>query len=358
MLLYTVYVSLVVLVLVLSFLPRVSSQYWLFRVCDFGRIQLSVFQGVLLLVGFFLSKFPDFNIIFLQVLLLAALVENLYLLFPYMPKAQQKLKTTIPPNAKLISILSINVFQPNRQYQKLIDCIRDKNPDIFLTMESNADWQNALSVFDKDYRYKEKVPMENTYGMHFYSKLAIRDCNVNYFMADDVPSFKIELESANGQRFVFFGVHPPPPSPSEEPNSKERDGELIRVGEESKKCDSPVVVAGDFNNVAWSRSARLFKKISGLIDPRIGRGFYPTYHAKYWWFRFPIDLFFHSKEIIIHEFEVLPTVGSDHLPLYCSFYIENNNYKNAEANTESITESEKKEAEEMKVEGKQEEGER
>lgn len=87
----------------------------------------------------------------------------------------------------------------------------------------------------------------------------------------------------------------------------------------------PVVVAGDFNNVAWARSSILFRKTSELIDPRIGRGFVSTYHAKYRLLRFPIDLFFHSTNIFIKDFKTLKNIGSDHLPLFCSFFINPHN---------------------------------
>jgi hypothetical protein len=41
-------------------------------------------------------------------------------------------------------------------------------------------------------------------------------------VADDCPV----LRQKNNFKFTFFAVHPPPPSPTEEENSKERDGEL------------------------------------------------------------------------------------------------------------------------------------
>jgi len=203
----------------------------------------------------------------------------------------------------------------------------------------------------------KKVALENTYGMHFYIKLKVEDIVVNYYMSDDLPSIEAALLTENNQAFKFIGIHPPPPSPTEETTSKERDGELIVIGKQAKESNSLLVVVGDFNNVAWSKSTVLFRKLSGLQDARMGRGFLSTFHAKYKLLRFPLDLFYHSKHIVIEEFKILGDIGSDHFPLYSSFYI-NPDISTENKPTESLEKEVKKEAKEMIREGEKEEGNR
>ncbi len=113
----------------------------------------------------------------------------------------------------------------------------------------------------------------------------------------------------------------------------------------------------DFNNVAWARSSVLFRKTSGLIDPRIGRGFVSTFHARYKLLRFPIDLFFHSTDIFIVEFKTLKHIGSDHLPLYCRFYI-NPESTSQDNHIETLVEDEMAEVNELIEAGKEAESER
>src|SRR5690606_30769248 len=167
------------------------------------------------------------------------------------------------------------------------------------------------------------------------------------------PSIEAELETPDGQRFVFFGVHPPPPSPTEEETSKERDGDLLSVAKQVRNYKLPVVVTGDFNNVAWAKSSLLFKKVSRLIDARIGRGIISTFHAKYWFFRVPLDLLFHSEEIYIDRLFIYPSIGSDHFPVGCVFRIDPH-LDEQEDQIEDLESGEMSEVNELIEEGKEE----
>ncbi|KKM72467.1 hypothetical protein LCGC14_1420210, partial [marine sediment metagenome] len=96
----------------------------------------------------------------------------------------------------------------------------------------------------------------------------------------------------------------------------ERDAELLLVAREINVDDGPVLVFGDFNDVAWSRTALLFQKISGLLGPRRGRGFFNTYNANYRLLRWPLDHVFHTKNFTLIELARCEHIGSDHFPMY------------------------------------------
>lgn len=351
------YYILSALFITVSLLPYVPNQHWSFRVWEFGRIQIMIF--LLLTLAFGIVGVEDKTLIFCYVALIEAglIVNNAIILFPYTFIYKRNAYKNIPKHTQIISIISVNVYQFNEKYEELIKLVREVKPDILLTIETNQAWEDALNILEDEYPTIKKVPLENTYGMHFYTKLAVNSINVNYFVAEDLPSIEASLQMDNGTSFTFFGVHPPPPSPTEEDTSKERDGELLSVGKRVKETKEPVIVVGDFNNVAWAKSSILFRKTSELIDPRIGRGFVSTYHAKYRLFRFPIDLFFHSTDIFIEEFTTLRNIGSDHLPLYCKFFI-NHEEDVQEEDVETLEAEEKEVVDEMIEEGIEEESDR
>lgn len=349
----TAIIILSTVLIVLSALPFIQNQHWIFRVAEFIKLQLLPLQILVFFLAFFYTN-ERAMLWYLQGAQLLFIVYHLYILMRY-TKFWKSPKFEMTNNAsEKVKIISCNIYQFNQEYDRFIELIQREQPDIFLTLESNSDWEKALRVLEKDYPHFEKVTLENTYGMHFFTKLKVHRMQTHFFVADDLPSIEAELETDDGYRFVFFGAHPPPPSPTEEVNSKERDGDLLSIAKKVREHSLPVIVTGDFNNVAWAKSSILFKKTSRLIDARIGRGLLATFHTQYWFFRVPLDLLFHSPTIFIDKLFTYPSIGSDHFPIGCTFRID----RHAEAQEELVKDLDKGEFEEVNElieEGKQEE---
>ncbi|WP_206454702.1 endonuclease/exonuclease/phosphatase family protein [Aurantimonas marina] len=219
------------------------------------------------------------------------------------------------PNGKnTVSVLSYNVKMSNRDYDRAIALVREADPDIAIFMETDEGWADAIKALSDDWPHGVSHPLENSYGMILMSRHQLRDTKVQYLVMEDVPSIITTVVLPDGQRFHLYGVHPEPPVPHVD--SAGRDAELVQVAELVKEDRVPAIVCGDLNDVAWSHTTRLFQRISRLLDPRVGRGFYNTFDTRFWFMRWPLDHLFHDARFQLIAMKRLPDIGSDHYPMY------------------------------------------
>jgi len=212
--------------------------------------------------------------------------------------------------------MTANVLMPNRSADKLLNLIQEYQPDVVVTLESNKWWENALSSLHETHPYRVNQALENLYGMHVFSKFEMVDVEVLNLIQDDIPSIHCYLKIRDDLCVKAHFLHPAPPSPSENTFSKKRDKELLLIARQVDPKKEPTLVAGDLNDVAWSPTTRAFRKESKLLDPRIGRGFFNTFHADYVFARWPLDHIFHSDHFAVKTIKRLPSIDSDHFPLF------------------------------------------
>lgn len=296
---------------------------WWVRGFDFPRIQISFLIILVMILSLFLLNF-DKTWHFISVgAMVLSLAYQFKKIFPYTYLAKkQVLKYKGKDPDYSISILVSNVLTPNKRSDKLIDLVRKKDPDILLTLETDHRWEDELEVIEDEYKYSVKIPKENLYGMHLYSKLELTDIKVRNLVEEDIPSIHGYVVLKSGKKIRIHCLHPKPPSPTESETSTNRDAELLMVGRDIDCDKEPAVVFGDLNDVAWSRTTRLFQKLSGLMDPRIGRGFFNTFHAGYALLRWPLDHVFHTKDFTLIEIAREKSIGSDHFPMYIKLNYE------------------------------------
>lgn len=310
---------LAIIVIWLSFWSLIPRDEWWIRGADFPRLQILVL-GFIAFVLFLVLEHPwTWLNQLLFVGLIAALAYQLKMVLPYTfvwKKQVKQVKQDQLDPQRQISLVVSNVLTTNTKYHLLIEQIQIHQPDLVLTLETDQNWQNALSVIEADYPYRVPVPLDNLYGMHLYSKLELSETEVKFILSDEIPSIHTTVILRSGQPVQLYCLHPKPPSPTEAKDSTLRDAELLIVGDQIKDLDESCIVMGDLNDVAWSRTTRLFQRISGLLDPRVGRHYVNTFHADYPFFRWSLDHVFHSTDFALVHMERLPHVGSDHFPVF------------------------------------------
>ena len=308
-----------VLAIWLSGWSLIRRDEWWFRGADFPRLQI-LFVGLVALAGLLFIQ-AEWTLVRELLLLgvIAAVAYQLKMVLPYTPiwkKQVLHVRRDQQNVEQQISLLVANVLTPNHKYHLLLEQIDRLQPDVVLTLETDQIWQEALKPIEADYPYRVAVPQDNLYGMHLYSRLPLVDTEVKFILSDETPSIHTTIRLRSGLDVQLYCLHPKPPSPTEAKDSTLRDAELLIVGDQIKDIDESCIVMGDLNDVAWSRTTRLFQRISGLLDPRVGRYFMNTFHADYPLLRWSLDHIFHSTDFGLVEMKRLPHIGSDHFPIY------------------------------------------
>jgi len=342
----TILYILACLLILINFIPLIRNDYWTFRVFEYPRIQKLSLTVLLFIAIVALSPVSTWTYI-LKAALLMSIAYLSYQILPFTPIwKKQILSAKHTDRENSISILVSNVYEDNTNYAGCIQTIRQADADIVVLLETNEKWAEELKALDEIYSYAIKEPLNNTYGMIFYSKMELSNSSIEYLVESDIPSIHTQVRLPSGQQVQFYALHPTPPVPNENERSTERDKELLLIAEKAEQHPLPVIVCGDMNDVAWSYTTELFLKMSQLLDPRRGRGLINTFHAHYPFLRFPLDHIFVSQDFKLQTFKRLDNFDSDHFPIYTALQYE------AQASTEQRgleqTEEDKELAEDKK----------
>lgn len=312
-LLFTCLGGLVLLVTVVPYLPL---RHWSIRSFDFPLLQIATIATALALIQLALGPGAWWHWAGVCASVVAAAIQWARI-YPWTPLARCTVVKAESHEPELeLQLLISNVLTPNRQADKLIALVKQHQPDMLLTLESDQWWGDQLdAAIGEMLPEAVRIPLDNLYGMHLYSRLPLEDVEIKWLIQDDIPSIHAWVRLESGNRIRFHALHPRPPAPSESDESLWRDAELMLVGQAIAEKNLPTVVAGDLNDVAWSPTTKLFCKVSGMLDLRRGRGQYSTFHAQYPMLRWPLDHVFVTEHFTLVGMQRLPEVGSDHFPI-------------------------------------------
>jgi len=309
-----------------TLLPLLAADYWWIRMFDYPHIQLTILTLVALITYFMRFEIKRWQDYVFVTVLIGCFIFQYIKIHPYTPyAAYEVLNNTHQEKRKTIKLYTSNVLQTNEEYQLLINDYKEKDPDILLFVETNHTWmQEIKNTLPSSYKYRVEVPLDNTYGMLLYSKLELVNPQIKFLVDDSIPSIHTKVILASRDTIQLYTIHPTPPMPQHNPSSSDRDAEMMKIANLSRESKLPVIVLGDFNDVAWSATTSLFQNVSELLDVRKGRGFYNTFNAKNPVLRWPLDHIFISAEFRTITIELGADVNSDHFPTYTHLSFEPN----------------------------------
>jgi len=336
--------ALTALTAAVTLIPFLPVAHGIVRVCDFPRLQTTALAALTLLavLAFMGIEGPGLWLTIALALVIAVQGVNIAQFTPLWRKQSVAAGPETPSDAK-ISILASNVKISNRDYARTIEIVREADPDIAILIEVDEAWCEGVRVLKETYPYAVERCLDTGYGMALYSRLELRDVAVRDLLTKDVPSITATVILRDGRAIRLYAIHPEPPVPY--CDTVGRDAEIALVAELVRDDPLPAIVTGDLNDVAWSRTTRRFQRIARMLDPRVGRGFYNSYDARYPLIRWPLDHLFHDPAFRLVHFRRLPFSGSDHFPMF--FELALGTYEAAHSMPNQADEEDEAEAEEL-----------
>ena len=308
--------------LLITALPLIPTGKWYVRWWDFPRLQIAVLLLLLIVIvlGFALKSGLQKETLIWLLLMTTGLVWQSSHIVRFSRLWTPEVAST-PDGQTGVRVLVSNLDYENQNPETVPAELEADNADILLLLEYDEEWQRLLSKIQDHYPYRHEEVRGEGLGIAIWSKLPFDSAETRHLISNRRASVWAQLDFGSGTHVNFVGVHPTPPGLLDSTgdtrrDSRVRDAELILIAKEiAERNDEAWIVAGDFNDVAWSHTTRLFKRISGMKDPRIGRSFMGTYIAQIPVCRCPIDHVFLSEGFSIANLDRKRITGSDHFAI-------------------------------------------
>jgi endonuclease/exonuclease/phosphatase (EEP) superfamily protein YafD len=223
-------------------------------------------------------------------------------LVPYLPWSTGGGSTTAP-----LTVLSVNVSYRQFSVRRLLEIIRESDPDVLVVQELTPYAAEVLADLDNAFAHRLKFPADGPYGIALWSRFELEGAQL--FALGRLPAIEARVHAPNGT-FTVFGVHLSAPTTPRRAGA--RDEELRQLGARSTAIDGPLIVAGDFNLTPYSPRFADWLDASGLTDTRRGRTLSVSWPTLLPIAGIPIDHVAVSSEFEILSHRRLPDFGSDH----------------------------------------------
>ena len=215
-------------------------------------------------------------------------------------------------DSPVVRLVTFNVGVWNSDFDRVLQYVRQLQPDFVVLLEVNRDWQEVIQNLKGEYAFAEYLDHEGTFAIGLLSRHPVREFRVAKNSGSRIPIGICSLDLGETTLNVV-AAHTVSPPQAELVRYRDRQlGELATI---IRTCSSPVVLAGDLNCTPWSPAFRRLCRESGLRDSRRGFGIQATWPVHFFPARIPIDHFLVSDGIFVRRRFVGPDLGSDHFPV-------------------------------------------
>ena len=297
-------------ILLSSLLPSFFSNIWFIDILANFKLQIVIVSILLFIINIFSKKSKAIGAILLTITFWnISFISNLY--YPSKFGEINKLKG--------ISIASINLLSSNNESDKVIHFIKNYDPDILILLEYNPKWKNLLSTVTDQYTFNKVEVRNDNFGIGYFSKIE-SEASILNFDYTQVPSIKTTIEIED-KTVTIVATHPFPPVGQERFNA--RNFHLNALAKMRKEFSENLIIVGDLNTSSYSKHFKDLLIKTNLKDSRSGFGILPTWPSNFKLLQTTLDHFLVSDRINIINRGTANTLGSDHLPIFMEFRINN-----------------------------------
>jgi endonuclease/exonuclease/phosphatase (EEP) superfamily protein YafD len=297
--------------IVVTIIPEIPGNIWWVRYLDFPRLEILIVCAVIWVLLLLVSRGTVSRVALLA--LAGAIAYQAYVLYPYTslaPPNQIATETCAPGNR--LRLLEVNVQMTNQHDSRLLNMVRQIDPDIAWFQEVDEWWLQNLAPLATTMPYHITQAQPNYFGAALFSRYPLSDPEVKFLTGSHDPSVFSGVQLPSNQMVRLYALHPRPPTQGQ--STAERDAQILATALAAHDDNLPHIVAGDLNSVPWEDVIDLAKRVGRFLDPRIGRGFYITWNAKNPVLKWPLDQILPGQSFTLTALRVLPEFGSDHRP--------------------------------------------
>ena len=283
----------------LVLVPFISSS-WLGEIA--GSFRLYYFFPLVALATCFLVKR---NWLLMSLVVITSAINVMPLLYLFQREVQVG-------KGETLKVVQVNVEYCNQNRTKLVQWLKQVDPDVIAVEELSLTWDVALREEFPGYD-AFTVPQDSYYGIGLFSKRKLM--NGKSFIPPAVkpiePAIFAKIPCKNGSLNLaavhVFAPHRPD-------DWRRRNMQMNAIAEAIGANTSSTILLADLNSVPWSNEMMKFRKITNLRDSRLGFGIKNTCLVKHllW---VPIDHCLVSPGIRVQKMTIGPSFGSDHLPM-------------------------------------------